>query len=104
MTRPRSRPGWAEFAHPPDGYKPGVHHPDPFADDQPLFTITAANLERYAAKLSPGQIAMLERYPDTWRLPVYPTRRSASLPQRIYDETIANATSAESTVDGNGVH
>jgi hypothetical protein len=97
-------PAWeGGIRHPPDGYKPGAHHPDPFADDQPLFTITAANLERYATKLSPGQIAMLERYPDTWRMPVYPTRRSASLPQHIYDVTIANATSAELTADGNGV-
>ena len=88
---------------PPAGYRPGVHHPDPFAVDRPLFTITAADLEQHADRLTPGQIAMLRRYPDTWRLPVYPSRRSASLPQRIYASTIENATRAELTADGNGV-
>ncbi|HEX6111279.1 MAG TPA: DUF1329 domain-containing protein [Geminicoccaceae bacterium] len=97
-------PAWqGGILRPPADYRPGSHHADPFVDDAPLFTITAADLEQYAARLSPGQIAMFERYPETWRMPVYPTRRSASLPQRIYDRTIANATNAELTPDGNGV-
>lgn len=97
-------PAWqGGILRPPADYRPGSHHADPFVDDATLFTITAANLEQYAARLSPGQIAMFERYPETWRMPVYPTRRSASLPQRIYDRTIANATNAELTPDGNGV-
>ena len=97
-------PAWqGGILRPPADYRPGSHHADPFVDDATLFTITAANLEQYAARLSPGQISMFERYPETWRMPVYPTRRSASLPQRIYDRTIANATNAELTPDGNGV-
>ncbi len=35
-------------------YKTGEHHPDPFANDKPLFTITAANMGQYAAKLTEG--------------------------------------------------
>src|SRR3989344_1764516 len=31
---------------------------DPFANEKPLFTITAANVEQYKAKLTPGQYAM----------------------------------------------
>ena len=97
-------PAWeGGILEPPAGYRPGTHHLDPFGADQPLFTITAANLKEHADRLTPGQIAMLERYPDTWRMPVYPTRRSASLPQRIYDQTIENATRATLTPDGNGV-
>jgi Protein of unknown function (DUF1329) len=97
-------PAWnGGIRKPPAGYRPRMHHPDPFADDQILFTITAANAQQYADKLSPGQIAMLERYPDSWRMPVYPSRRSASLPQRIYDRTIANTTTAKLTPDGNGI-
>ncbi len=97
-------PAWGGgIREPPAGYRPGMHHPDPFEDDQILFTITAANVRQYADKLSPGQIAMIERYPDSWRMPVYPTRRSASLPERIYDRTIANAATAELTPDGTGV-
>jgi hypothetical protein len=97
-------PPWlGGIREPPADYEPGAHHPDPFAADRPLFTITAANLEQHSARLSAGQIAMLERYPESWRLPVYPSRRSASLPQRIYERTLANAGRAELTPDGNGV-
>jgi len=88
---------------PPASYKPGMHHPDPFSDDEILFTITAENVEQYADKLSPGQVAMFKRYPDTWRMHVYPTRRSASFPERLYDAAIANATTAELSLGGNGV-
>jgi hypothetical protein len=99
-----SIPEWTGgIISPPEGYQAGGHHLDPFADDPVLFEITAANADQYADRLSPGQIAMLERYPDSWRLPVYPTRRSASLPERIYTWTMANATTAVLTEDGNGV-
>lgn len=87
---------------PPAGYTPGQHHPDPFASDQPLYTITAANAGQYEGKLTPGTLALLKAYP-TFKLVVYPTRRSASNPQRIYDATRANATSAKLTASGNGL-
>ena len=87
----------------PEGYQPGMHHPDPFPEDKPLFVITAENVHEHEAHLSPGQIALFHRYPDTFRMPVYPSRRTASLPQRIYERTIANATTATLTEQGNGV-
>jgi len=97
-------PAWTGgITSPPPGYRPGTHHLDPFADDRPLFTITADNLDQYSAQLSPGQIAMFRRYPETWRMPVYPSRRSAAFPERIYERSIANATTAVLTDDGNGV-
>ena len=97
-------PAWeGGITTPPAAYTPGSHHPDPYSDDQPLFTITAENLDAYRDKLSPGQIALFERYPETWYMKVYPTRRSAAYPQRIYDASVANATRAELTEDGNGV-
>lgn len=86
----------------PAGYKPGDHHPDPFADDQPLFTITAANMAQYADKLTAGHKALLERY-DDYKMIVYPTHRSASAPQRIYDATKKIATTAQLAEGGNGV-
>jgi hypothetical protein len=97
-------PAWeGGITQPPAGYEPRMHHPDPFAEDQPLFTITTENADQYADHLSPGQKAMLDRYPETWRMNVYPTRRSAAFPQHVYDAAIANATTAELTEDGNGV-
>jgi hypothetical protein len=87
---------------PPAGYTPGMHHPDPFADDRPLFVIDASNVDRYRDRLGAGHLALLAAYPS-YRIPVYPTRRSASNPQRVYDATRANATRATLTADGNGV-
>ena len=99
-----SIPPWkGGITEPPGDYQPGTHLLDPFAGDQPLFTITADNYREYEANLSPGQVSLFERYPASFRMPVYPSRRTASLPQRIYDKTIANATTATLTKDGNGV-
>jgi len=83
-------------------YKSGEHHPDPFASDKPLFTITAGNVGQYAAKLTEGHKKLLQTYPD-YKLIVYPTHRSAAYPQRIYDATKRNATSANLAPGGNGV-
>jgi tetratricopeptide (TPR) repeat protein len=74
---------------PPPGFKPGERLVDPYPDDKPLFTITAANVQQYASRLSIGHRALLAKYPQ-FRMPVYATRRSASYPQEIYDATQAN--------------
>lgn len=96
-------PAWeGGITKPPAGYKPGERHPDPYPDDTILFTITAENVDQYVDKLSPGQVAMFKRYPDTWKMNVYPTRRSAAYPQRIYDKAFENATTAVLTKGGNG--
>ena len=87
---------------PPDGYVVGEHHRDPYGDDQPLFVINAANLDDYRDKLSVGHQRILETYPS-FEMQVYPTRRSASAPQRIYDATRSIAATANLVDDGNGV-
>ena len=87
----------------PEGWQPGQPYPDPFKDDKPLFTITAQNMAQYADKLTEGNKALLQAYPDTYKMIVYPTRRTAGYPQRIYDETIANASRAKLAEGGNGV-
>jgi hypothetical protein len=98
-----SIPAWTGgLTQPPAGYKAGDHHPDPFAADQPLFTVTAANLAQHEAKLTAGHVALLKTYP-TYKLIVYPSHRSASNPQRIYDTTRQNATSAQLVSEGNGI-
>jgi len=85
---------------PPAGYKVGDHHPDPFAADKPLYTVTPANLGQYEAKLTAGSVSLLKAYAD-YKLIVYPTRRSANNPQRIYDATKANATTGTLANNGN---
>jgi hypothetical protein len=83
-------------------YRSGQHHPDPFAADKPLFTITPQNMSRYAAKLTEGQKRLLQTY-GTYKMVVYPTHRSAAFPQRIYDATKRIATTAQLAPGGNGV-
>ena len=70
--------------------------------DKPLFEITAANLDQYRDNLSVGQIALFERYPETFRMPVYPSKRTANYPERIYDNTLKAASNAELLNGGNG--
>jgi hypothetical protein len=97
-------PAWeGGLATPPAGWEQGTHFIDPYADDEILFTITAANMDQYADKLTVGQKALLETYPDTYKMNVYPTRRSAAYPQRIYDATKHIAATARLTEGGNGV-
>jgi hypothetical protein len=86
-----------------NAYDPALGYRDPYAADQPLFSITAANAEQYREQLSPGQLAMLTRFSDSWKLNVYPTRRSASYPDKVYAAAKHNATSAKLIEGGNGI-
>lgn len=47
-------------------------------------------------------MALLQAYPS-YKLPVYPTRRSASYPDRVYEATRRNATSAKLVANGSGL-
>lgn len=76
---------------------------DPYASDKPLFTITAQNAEQYKDKLTPGQLAMFKRYPDSYKMPVYPSHRSANLPDNVLAATKKNATATKLVEGGNGL-
>lgn len=96
-------PAWeGGLAHDPNHVR-GERHADPFADDKVLYSVTAANMDQYADKLTEGQKGLLKKYPDSFRMDVYPTRRSHSAPQKVYDNTKTNATRAELVGGGNGV-
>lgn len=99
-----SIPAWdGGITKTPANYSVGDHHPDPFAADQVLFTITAKNVDQYKDKLSDGQIAMFKKYPETFSMPVYKTQRSYSVPDFVYEAVKHNATHAELVNDGEGV-
>ena len=74
---------------------PGDVYPDPYADDKPLFIITAENMEEHADKLSEGQKALLKRFPDTFNIPVYPTHRDGRYSELIEQRTAWNAVNTE---------
>ncbi|PCJ45815.1 MAG: outer membrane lipoprotein-sorting protein [Moraxellaceae bacterium] len=84
----------------PACYTGGSFLCNPFPDDKPLFVITAANAEEYKDKLSAGQLAMFKTYPDTYTMPVYQSRRTASLPTSVLDATKENA--AKTTLASGG--
>ncbi len=73
---------------------------NPFANEKALYTITNANKEQYKALMSAGQNALFEKYPDTYKMSVYPTHRTAAYPQSVYDKAKKNATVA--TINENG--
>ncbi len=99
-------PAWdGGLRAPPPGVTvdPAKHLPDPFASEQPLFTITAANMAQYDGKLTDGQKAMLAAYPDTYRMKVFPTHRACAYPEHVYAAIKRNAVNAQLVNDGNGV-
>lgn len=68
----------------------------PYADEKPLFAITASNMEQYAQYLTEGTKGLLRKYPS-YKVNVYPTHRSARYADWVIENTKANATTAELT-------
>ncbi|MCW3150840.1 DUF1329 domain-containing protein [Stutzerimonas stutzeri] len=79
------------------------HLTNPFKGEQPKFVITAQNAEQYKDKLTAGQLAMFKRYPETYKIRVFPTHRSAAVPDAIYDAAKKSALNASLVEGGNGV-
>jgi hypothetical protein len=83
----------------PACFQPGKRYCDPFEGDKPLLTITGANVDQYKDRLSVGQLAMLRKY-ASYKMNVYPTRRTFAAPDYAYEATRRNALSA--TLEGGG--
>ncbi|RUO65368.1 Protein of unknown function [Pseudidiomarina planktonica] len=75
---------------------------DPFASDQIQLTITNANLSEHRDLLTPGQIALFEKYPE-YEMNVYQTRRTAAYPQAVYELAKKNAVNTSLVAGGNGL-
>src|ERR1700722_17699158 len=89
-----SIPAWTGgFTTLPEGWQPGQTMPDFFADDQSTLTINASNMTSYAGKLSEGTQAMITKY--GFSIKVYPTRRTHSMPQDVYDNIAKNIARAK---------
>ena len=80
------------------GYDPG-----PYADEKPLFVISADNMAKYADKLTAGQRELLKRYPKTYRMKVYPSHRDFRMPDWACEVVKKNAVEAEVVHEGLGV-
>lgn len=96
-------PAWeGGITSPPAGFDPRNGYLNPFASDQILFTITGENAEQHRDKLTAGQLEMLKRYPS-YRMNVYPTRRTAALPASLYAAIKAEAGTTTLADGGNGI-
>lgn len=85
----------------PAGFKKGdAIRPDPFASEKPKFSITSANMTQYGDKLTEGAKELLKRNGGSYRIDVYPSHRTVSLPKSVIDSTLKNATHAKTSGEG----
>lgn len=70
-----------------------------YRDEKPLFVIDASNVDKYADKLTPGQIQMLKQVKG-YTMPVYPTHRECSLPSSVEENTKQGALKSSIAKDG----
>lgn len=99
-----SIPAWTGgIKNSPEGYNIGDHHVNPYPNDKIKYTITAQNIESYKSLLTPGQVKLFETYPDTFKMNIYQTHRSASYPEHVYQAVHTNAARAELVKEGNGI-
>ncbi|MGH8446568.1 MAG: DUF1329 domain-containing protein [Solimonas sp.] len=96
-----SIPAWSGkwLGVPPQVKYDGKRNPDPYPDEKPLFTITGQNVAQYADKLGDGQKALFAKYPQTYKMNVYPTHRDFRNTDQAYENVKLNATSATLTND-----
>ena len=74
-------------------YDPSTNsYPDPFSDDEILFTITNENYFEFSENiLTKGQVEMFIKYPETFKMNIYKSRRSCAVPAEVYELTKSNA-------------
>lgn len=82
---------------------PEKHLPNPYADEKPLFVITASNYEQHKDKLSEGLQAMFKKYPATFKMPIYKTHRNMLFRPFVNENSVINATTSVLSEGGNGV-
>lgn len=88
-----SIPAWTGgYTTVPAGWKSGDYVPDFFADEKPLLIINASNMEQHADRLSEGVMALMQKF--GYSIKVYPSHRTASAPQDVYDNTAKNLSTA----------
>ena len=83
----------------PAGWAVGQPRPDPYANEKPLVSIDSSNVEQHKAKLSEGQVALIQGLKG-YRMDVYPSHRSCGYADNVYDRTKKNATAAKMGADG----
>lgn len=94
-------PEWGGQQEPNSGWSYGKKRLDfyKYKDDKALFSIDASNVDKYADKLSPGQVAVIKQVKD-YKMDVYPTRRDCGVPEFVASNTKKNVGTASVGADG----
>ncbi len=96
-------PAWTGgLTTPPAGFDAAKGYIDPFASEQPLYTVTKANMAQYTDQLTAGYKAMLTKYPS-YKMNIYPSHRTAALPAAEYAQIVKEAGAVELIDGGNGL-
>jgi len=74
-------PGWAWGKKRVDFWK--------HKGEKPLYSIDASNVDKYADKLSPGQVQLVKQTKG-YRMDVYPTHRTCGVPEFVAENTKKN--------------
>ncbi|WP_028218052.1 DUF1329 domain-containing protein [Paraburkholderia oxyphila] len=86
VGRQSPEPGWEYGKYRGDFWK--------HKDEKPLYSIDASNVDKYADKLSPGQIQLIKEKKG-YRMDVYPSHRECQLPDFAEQNSTANLTAAK---------
>jgi len=94
-------PAWQGTEAPAGGWSFGKKRGDfwKHKGEKPLFSIDASNVDKHAAKLSPGQVALIKQVAG-YKMDVYPTHRSCGAPDFVAENTKKNVGSAALDADG----
>jgi hypothetical protein len=60
------------------------------SDEKPILIIASDNYQQYKENLTAGQMALFAQY-NEFKMPIYPTHRSAMAPDWVYENTFDNA-------------
>lgn len=84
-------PGWSYGKLRKDYFK--------YKDDKPIETIDASNVDKFADKLSPGQVALIKQIKG-YKMDIYPSHRYCSSPDFVAENTKKNPAVAKIGADG----
>ncbi|WP_028218018.1 DUF1329 domain-containing protein [Paraburkholderia oxyphila] len=89
-------PAFAGRQAPQSGWEYGKNRADfwKHRDEKALYSINASNVDKYADKLSPGQIQLIKQIKG-YRMDVYPSHRECQLPDFAEQNSKANLTAAK---------
>jgi hypothetical protein len=70
-----------------------------YKGDKPLYSIDASNVDKYIDNLSPGHVALIKQT-KSYRMDVYPTRRSCGVPDFVAENSKKNVGFAKIAANG----